>query len=278
MKKTVMRVKLILSLLILFLFTSFKSITITFQELEEGLSYASIDLPVKSSCSDLKIDILKIDPAYFKFDLICAGQKGNNSKPIPSWVNENKMLAAVNAGMFKLDGSFNTSTGFMKNKKYVNNATLNPAYKSIFAFNSKDNSLPDAQIIDLSCDNWDQLKAKYSGFSQCLRMLDCHNKNTWQLQEKKWSMVLLGQDLQGNILFIFVRSPYKVHDYINILLSLPINLKRLMYLEGGPEASFYVNHPKLKVEKFGSYETGFNENDNNDHFLEIPNVIAIQRK
>ncbi len=51
-----------------------------------------------------------------------------------------------------------------------------------------------------------------------------------------------------------------------------------MYLEGGPEASLYIHHPNLSLEKSGSYETGFNENDNNKVFWDIPNMITISRK
>lgn len=246
--------------------------------LEPGLNYASVMSPVKSSIGDSKIDILKIDPSYFSFNLVCAGQKKSVKKTADVWGKENNLIACVNSSMFKLEGDFMTSTGFMKNGKYVNNPNLNPAYKSIFAFNPKDSSLPKAHIIDLSCENWATKKEQYGSFSQSLRMIDCNEKNTWQLQQKKWSMVLLGEDKIGNILFIFVRSPYKVFEYINILQSLPISLTRLMYLEGGPEASMYVNHPKLKLGKFGSYETGFVENDSNDHFWEIPNVIGIRRR
>lgn len=109
-------------------------------------------------------------------------------------------------------------------------------------------------------------------------MINCEGENTWQQDQKKWSMVLLGEDKNQNILFIFVRSPYRVHDFINHLKNLNIGINRLMYLEGGPEASFYVNHPKMKVQKMGSYETGFNENDNNKEYWQIPNVIGIKRK
>jgi hypothetical protein len=258
--------------------SAFAQTPIEWTQLETGLNYASVLSPVKSSIGDSKINILKIDPKYFSFDLICAGQKKSEKKTADKWAKENNLIACVNSSMFKLEGDFMTSTGYMKNGKYINNPTLNPAYKSVFAFNPKDSSLPKAHIIDLSCEPWPTKKDQYGSFSQSLRMIDCNGKNTWQPQQKKWSMVLLGEDKEGNILFIFVRSPYKVFDYINILQGLPISLTRLMYLEGGPEASMYVNHPKLKLEKCGSYETGFVENDSNDHFWDVPNVIGIRRR
>ena len=91
-------------------------------------------------------------------------------------------------------------------------------------------------------------------------------------------MVSLGIDGKGNILFLFTRSPYSVHDFINALLRLDIDIQRAMYLEGGPEASLYLKTSQKEMALFGSYETGFNENDNNNRFWSIPNVIGISFK
>ncbi len=258
--------------------STFQEAKINWQSLEKGLDYSSIALTLKSSIGDSKVDILKINPAYFKLELIAAGEKKQDSKKANQWCQESNFLAVVNAGMFKLEGDYKMCTGYMKNYNYVNNPVLNSSYRNILAFNAKDTSVPAAQIIDLTCQNWALLKNKYNSFSQGLRMIDCKNVNSWQMQQKKWSMVLMGEDKTGNILFVFVRSPYRVHDFVNELMALPINIKRLMYLEGGPEASFCLQHPSLKLEKCGSYETGFNENDNNKEFWNIPNLIGIKRR
>jgi len=255
-----------------------KHTSIPWKRLENGLDYASILSPVISSHGDSKIDVLRIDPKYFSFELICAGQKKLPSKKINEIAESNNLIAAINAGMFKLEGSFQTCTGYMKNGSYINNPTFNTSYKTIFGFTSSDTSKNSAKLIDMTCDDWPALKNKYASYSQGIRMVNCEGKATWQVSEKKWSMVLLGEDKDGNILYIFCRSPYRVLEFTNILLQSELGIKRLMYLEGGPEASFYVNHPACSVQKMGSYETGFNEKDNNTSFWEIPNVIGIKRR
>ena len=249
--------------------------TIKWQKLENGLEYALIDAPVKSSHADSKIDVLRFDPKKFKLSLQCAGEKKTKSKTMDQWCQENNALAGINAGMFQ---DFTTSTGYMKNHNYVNNPSLNGSYKNILAFNPKDSLVPSMQIIDITCQDWKVLKNKYNSFSQGIRMLDCNKKNTWQLEEKKWSMVTIAEDDMGNMLFIFCRSPYKVHDYIKMLKALPLSLKKMMYLEGGPEASFYLNANATKIQKCGSYETGFVEDDNNKFYWNIPNVITLSKK
>jgi hypothetical protein len=43
-----------------------------------------------------------------------------------------------------------------------------------------------------------------------------------------------------------------------------------MYPEGGPKASLYVKHEDIEAEHVGSYETDFNENDDNNKILVTP--------
>ncbi|HSY61968.1 MAG TPA: phosphodiester glycosidase family protein [Cytophaga sp.] len=257
---------------------STKQQVVDWKNLEAGLDYASFETSIKSSHGDSKIDVLRISPDYFSFDLYCMEQKRMGSERINQIAKENNLIASVNAGMFKLEGNFQTCTGYMKKGAYINNPTMNASYKNVFVCNPKDTSKPSASVIDITCQDWVQAKSAYTSCAQGIRMIHCEGKATWQASEKKWSMVLLGEDTTGNILFIFSRSPYKVLDFTNILLQSELKLKRLMYLEGGPEASFYLNHPSLSLQKMGSYETGFNENDNNTVYWAIPNIIGIKRK
>jgi uncharacterized protein YigE (DUF2233 family) len=245
------------------------------KKIDEGLFLCDFNSPVKSEKGDSKITILKIDPAYYKFDLFSAKEKMSANKTAKEWAAENKLIAVINAGMFREDEK--TSTGFMKNYDFINNGKLG-SDNSITAFNRKDKSVPEFQVIDRECEDWEKLKDHYNTFSQGIRMIDCNRNNKWEQQDKKWSTVCIGEDKQGNALFIFSRSPYSVHDFIEILLKLPVDIQNTQYLEGGPEASFYLSDNKTVVEKSGSFETGFNENNDNDRFWEIPNVIGISKK
>lgn len=144
-----------------------------------------------------------------------------------------------------------TNTGYMKNYDFINNKNFNN-YNTILAFNRIDSSVPEAQIIDLKCQNWEELRDKYNSFSQGMRMIDCNQRNRWSQQDKKWSIVAIGIDKRGNVLFLFTRSPFSVHDFKNILLDLPIDIYNAMYLEGGPEASFYLNYNGFEMKKWAA--------------------------
>ena len=92
------------------------------------------------------------------------------------------------------------------------------------------------------------------------------------------SMVVLGVDKKGNVLFIFSRSPYTPNEFSKILLKAPIQIQSAMYLEGGPESSLNLNNGEIIVEKIGSYVSRTFAHDKNQQFRKMPNVIGIKRK
>ena len=92
------------------------------------------------------------------------------------------------------------------------------------------------------------------------------------------SMVTGATDITGNIYFIFTRSPYTHQKMIDFLIQLIPDIRTTVYLEGGPEASLYVQTNDTIISKIGSYVSKTYANDNNDHFWKIPNVIGIQSR
>ena len=249
---------------------------IDWQNLEAGLNYAVVDATIKTNIADSKIDLLRIDPKLFEFSIETVQEHKKGFLTAPKWAEQEKLIAVFNAGMFQMDAQ-GTNAGFMK----VNGKRYNTHHnhdKTYFAFNPSDSVFPKAKIIDKSCDIWEQEIEKYQSVTQSIRMYSCNNKNVWGQQKKYWSMVVMGETVGGEIFFAFTRSPYSVHDFVTMLTSYDLKVSNLMYLEGGPEASFYLNHENKVVKKMGSYETGFNENDGNHDFWGLPNVIGVRRK
>lgn len=111
-------------------------------------------------------------------------------------------------------------------------------------------------------------------------MVDCHRKNRWAQGPRKWSTALIAIDGAGRVLFLHCRSPYTPHDLIEQLPALPaLDLRRAIYLEGGPEATLlWVSEGGESVQRVGSYENGFNENDDNRALWALPNVIGVKRQ
>lgn len=249
--------------------------TLGWRKLEEGLELGVFDLPRKSIAGDSRVRILRIDPAYFAFKLMNASAPGQD-KPLSArrWCERAGLTAAVNASMFQKDGL--SSVAFMKTTGHANNSVANND-KAALCFDPASAGRPSAQIADLEKQTLADLCKNYGSVIQDIRMISPAGANVWSQQPKAWSTTAIGQDKHGRMLFIHCRSPYSVHDLIDMLLGLPIDLKAAMYTEGGPEAQMFVRSGNFEMEAVGSYETGFVENDSNTLAWPVPNVVGIAR-
>lgn len=218
---------------------------------------------------------VRIDPAVHAFRLLCESEVADGTlRSVEEWSRDFGLMAAVNAGMFRQD--YKTNTGLMVNHDHVNNPKLTPDYKAVFAFNRKDEGVPPAQIIDLQHQDFDALRGRYHTLIQGLRMISSKQTNVWSQSDRIWSTAVLAMDRSGRVLLLHCRAPYSVHDLNDILLSLPqLDVFNAMYLEGGPEASLYLQTGDHTIRRMGSYETGFNEDDDEVDFWPLPNVIGV---
>jgi uncharacterized protein YigE (DUF2233 family) len=260
--------------------------TYAWKELDKGLSYAVWEAPMKSTHNDSKIHVLRIDPNAYDFFLECATDPANKftTHTIDEWCVQKKFLAAINAGMFdgydpnKPNHTYMCNRGYMKSFSHVNSSVVTKDRAAI-CFARKDNSVPAFQVADIqNCTSLDKLKSQYNCVIQGIRMVDCKQQLRWQKDQKRWSVCVMGMDKKGNALFIHSRSPYTMYDFITMVQKLPLDIRTLIYLEGGPEASLYINVGNTTVKRWGSYETGFNENDANERFWKLPNVVGIRKK
>jgi hypothetical protein len=244
---------------------------------EAGLEVGVFDAPTPSTISDSKIHVVRIDPAHFTFKLIAAGELGVDPETLPNWVKDQGLVGGINASMY--DANFDTSVFYMRDGAYLNNATWNPNGGAVFATGARGGSAPAVQIIDRTCQDLPTLDPTYDTLVRNYRMIDCARAPTFTQSTKIYSIASVGTDSMGRVLLIHCRSPYSIRDLSVMLLMLPLDLQRLMYVEGGPEASLYVRLGEdAVVSRMGSFETGFREDDTNQRFWAIPNVIGFARK
>jgi len=248
---------------------------VAWQKLDEGLELGEYTSPTKSDIGDSKITILRIDPKYYRFRLLESVQFNNQHRTAAQWCRQEKLVACINAGMYEPDGR---GTSYLRNGKYINNPTFS-TQNSLLAFTPTDPSLPEIKLVDRGCaPDWQQQAQQYQACLQSIRMIDCHRTNTWAPKPRRWSSAVWGMDSQGRALMIFCRSPYTMHDYADILLQAPLDIQQAMYLEGGPEASLYLKSGNTERNLFGSYETGFTENDDSKSAFPLPNVIGVVKR
>jgi len=252
---------------------------IPWNNLMEGLQLAEMETPEKSVVGDSKISILKVDAQKFDFEFLTASEHQNQARTAPEWAQEFGQNIIINAGMYKYDKT-QSNKGYMKNYKHLNNPVKNDYYNALLAMHPKDPKKPPFEIIDTYQKDWEKIKNQYNSVCQGMRMINDKGEGMpfTKRPNQSCSMILAATDAESNLYFIFTRSPYTHLNMITLLKALPINIRTTVYLEGGPETSFYVNTGDTVIAKFGSYVSDTCDNDDNDHFRKMPNVIAIKKK
>ena len=247
--------------------------------LEQGMYYTQLQAPRKSRIGDYKVDILKVDPKLFDFELNSYVLNDTVALTAPEWSLKNNYLAVINAGMYSYSNPL-LPVGFMKSKQQLVNPRVKNNYKAAFVFGTSNPNSKPAQIVDLEQQNGVSLYQEYSSALQSIRMLDGNGQPVmWKSKTyMRCSMGIIGQDKEGYIYLIFARSPIKPNEMSIFLSKQPLGLIGLMYLEGGPETSYVINHPKLKVEKMGCYVSRTWPRNNCTEFRKIPQVIGVKRK
>jgi hypothetical protein len=250
--------------------------THAWEKLAEGLFVGEFDSPTKSPVSNDSIVVLRIDPEMYAFRLLSASEHGDKPRRARQWADDFGLLAVINASMYQEDDE--TSTGYMKNFGHINNGQINSRFGAFMVFHPNRPGIPRVQIIDRYYHGWKKIIQQYDTVIQNYRMISLKGENVWKPSHKIYSAACVGMNEEGHVLFIHSRSPFSVHDLNQILLGLPIAIKNAMYVEGGPEATLYVNVSGKARAWVGNYEIDVTEHNHNRWGCEIPNVIGIVKR
>ncbi len=243
--------------------------------LEPGLELGTFQGP-PAPAGDRIITVLRADPARFDLRLLNASAPGEGTlRTARAWVERTGAVAAINASMFQED--YKTSTGLMKRRDHVNQARLSRE-KAVLAFDPIAPGVPRIRIIDRGCEDWDAISRAYGTLVQSIRLVSCEGKNVWSPSGRRYSVAAIGVDGKGRALLVHAQTAYPVHELVDALLALPMDLRRAMYAEGGPEAQLFVRSGKFSVERVGGFEQASDPGGDNREAWPVPNVIAVVRR
>jgi hypothetical protein len=243
------------------------------QTLLPGLEFADQVLPVRSPIGDSHLRALRIDPGRWTLALEMISARGGAARTTEEWLDAVGGVAAINPAMYASD--YVSGVGWMSRGDHVNSRVWAKEQNSLLALDPVGPGQPAFKIFNLGCEAREQAEKLYATRVQSIRMLGCAGENVWTDQPKAWSAALVGEDGAGRALFLHVRSPYRMHDLVDMLRALPLDLRALHYGEGGPEATLSVRTPALTRTWVGSYETAFNENDDLATAWPLPNVLVV---
>jgi len=247
---------------------------IEWKPLVPGVSYAEIRTNPPDVDGEARLHVVRIDPARAELRAVMASEHDGKRRRARDWCLDFGLAVAINLGMYQQDRLSNV--GYARNGEHVNNAHWASTYKSVLGFGPKPDVSPAALIVDLDEEGSHEQLDGYGTVVQNLRLLKSPGRNVWSKQERRWSEAAIAIDGEGRILFLFSREPYTMWDFNRMLLSTPLDVKRAMHAEGGPEASLSIHAGGVDLDLSGSFETGFNENNDNPRQWSIPNVLGVK--
>ena len=242
------------------------------QELEAGLQFASF-APSRTEHAT-SIDMLRIDPALFRFSVHSVSAEGPAPHSLAAWAEQHDLALAINASMYLPDHT--TSTGYLRYGAHVNNPRIHSKFGAFFVAEPDTPDLPPAAILDRECDPWEERLPRYMLVVQNYRLIDTEGRALWLPGGPEHSIAAVGQDRQGHILFIHCRVPMTGEAFAAALLRMPLALRSLMYVEGGSQAAMLVRSPKLRRLWLGQSSITFLHPPENGAAL--PNVLGVQRR
>ncbi len=248
-------------------------------QLQTGLEFIEYVSPLSTFSGDSKIQILRIDPAYYDFELYNSTAIDGINRTAREWADTFNLVATINAGMYNLK-DYLTNRGFMKNFLHYNNPKKDKNWGAALGFNAKDATVAPFEIYDLTCTKWEDVEPHYNTVIQSMRIFDCYGTaQPWKKRAKLTSsLCILALDSKYRVLFIFTRSLYSMSQFIQIMQQMPLDVKKAVYMEGGPESSMYICSGEFERELFGNYITNYFQIKNNEKIWKLPNIIGIKRK
>jgi hypothetical protein len=242
------------------------------QTLAPGLEAGLFQGP-PGATGDGKIAVVRIDPGAYELRLLNTSAPGQGARlSAREWADKAGAAAAINASMYQED--YRTSVSLMRTRDHVNQRHLSRD-RTALVFDPLERTLPPVRMVDRDCDDFETATRPYGTVIQSIRMISCQRKNVWAPSPRKASVAAVGVDGKGRVLFIHARSGWPVHDLVEALLALPLDLRQAMYVEGGPEAQLFARGKEEELERLGVFEAAPAAPGGG---WPVPNVIVAVRR
>ncbi|MCA9611440.1 MAG: phosphodiester glycosidase family protein [Myxococcales bacterium] len=225
---------------------------------------------------DRQITIVRVDLRAYRLRFLTESRHGAR-RPAPAWARDHHLAGVTNAGMFLPSGR---SVGYMVQDGDVVSNRRVTKYRGFVGFEERRGDPRALAVGGPRCGSStvDTFTARFRNVLQAYLLVDCEGNAVPWPNRKRFSAAAFGRDREGRAVFVHVRTPYRMDVFNRMMASPAFGIRGLIYLEGGPEATLYVDAEGQRVTEVGSYETGFYESDANRAYWDLPNVVAFQAR
>ena len=203
-----------------------------------------------------------------------AASLDGHSRTAAEWCHTRGLAVAINLGMFAGDGL--RHLGYLRSSGHEIEGIWRKDYRAALGLGPPQAGSPNARWVDTDSPGARDSLRDYAFAVQNLRIVRGDRHIVWSEQPRRWSEAALAVDGHGRVLMLFCREALSMAELARRLLAAPLDVRGVMHVEGGPEASLSIHVGGLDLDLSGSYETGFREDDTNVAQWPIPTVLGVQ--
>jgi len=242
--------------------------------LEPGVELA-VFTPVPRDFQPIAVVAARFDPEHTEFVLLNASRSGTAAS-LTGWTDKEQLIAAINASMYLPDAV--TSTGYMRSGDHLNNPRIVTKFGAFFVAGPRPGAehLPRAGILDRDVDPWEERLPHYETVIQNYRLINASGRMLWTPGGPSYAAAAVGEDRAGRIVFLHCREPMTGAEFGDLLLTLPLDLRVVMYVEGGSQACLLLRAGDVDTVWMGRHAAGFLALGNKS--APLPNVIGVKRR
>ncbi len=222
-----------------------------------------------------EVRVVRFDPFFFDFVILTATMYNERSRSLTEWVERYDLLAAINAGMFLPDNL--TNTGYLRTGKHENNRHIAERLGAFFMTAPRRSDLPSVALLGRDEVDINAMLSQYDMVVQNFRLISADREILWKTHNAEHAVAAVGRDAQNHILFILCQDAVNPHEFGQILLAMPLDIRLVMYVEGGAQAGMAVRQTDNNVLVWMGHHLmdllalEFNQRS-------LPNVIGVRRK
>lgn len=208
---------------------------------------------IEAAVIDDQFTVVRVDPAMAPLELL---NPPATNRGVGELAARQGYAFLINAAMFATD--YATSIGYMRNYDVVNNPQFSSRLRGYFLFHPKKPGLPPVKIGDK-----DDAPSYHTVF-QTHRVWTPSDGIMWKKGRSVYHQVaMVGVDGRSRAVFFYHPGLVDVHDFVTRILELGLDLRGILYLDGGNHGALYLDR-----------ELGRSENT----WITLPNLLGVKRR
>jgi len=245
---------------------------IHWRALRPGLEFATLRGEPYCRYGSSTVGALRLDPARVALH-VRHFMREPELKPLDilEWQRRTGALAVFNAGQYYGDYSY---MGLLASGGEVVSRRAHPTFQAALVAGPRGGG-PRARVLDLAAERLDPDSLGWAEVAQSFMLFGPDRAIRVRRSDQVAARTAVAEDRGGHIVVLTTEGGYTLHDFAQLLETLPLELTRAMAMDGGREAEMVVSAGRFRYASFGQWEHGRTVREAPEPPVTLPAVVTV---